>query len=85
MVVVGGGGQVTPIVWHESSSWVKIRLHTESGLVWLCRRKSDGQFRFVVVVLWFLRKIRPIQLCVEFGWVRQQRNLYKSKMIALKC
>ena len=31
-----GGGGLT-IFWHESSSWVEIRLHTEFGRVWLCR------------------------------------------------
>ena len=32
-----GGGGLTIFFWHESSSWVEIRLHTEFGRVWLCR------------------------------------------------
>ena len=32
-----GGGGGDPFFWHESSSWVEIRLHTEFGRVWLCR------------------------------------------------
>ena len=32
-------------------------------------RKSYGRFGSVVVVVWFLRKIRPTQLWVELSWV----------------
>ena len=62
---------------HKYSSWIEIRLHTEFGKVWLCKRRekvTDGsvRFGFVVCGLWFVvyhRKIRPTQLWVELSWV----------------
>ena len=63
--------KASPWLWHESSSWVEIRLHTEFGRVWLCRSWDKVGYGLVVVCgfVVFHRKIRLTQLWVELSWV----------------
>ena len=55
----GGGGGLALFFWHNSSSWVEVRLHAENQLPRYTGSdfKSDGRFlaaQAIRIVVWFI-------------------------------